>query len=173
MIRQSRLRRIGWIAALTICTGLYLVLHLNVNAVRSDVIHAERQIVQLEEHKLLLETEFETRANQLQLARWNRVEFGYSAPGAEQFIENERQLSRFSGPRAAGAPKPIRVAGFGAGGEAPPFPKLAFPELVSPLTGNTVDGKVLEIGRDHELAAGSDGGKLRIPLAAVTAWTGQ
>ena len=110
MTQQSRLRRIGWIAVLSICTLLYIGLHLKVNAVRSDVVRAERQIVSLEEQKLLLQTEFETRASQEQLASWNRVEFGYVAPGASQFVTDERELSQFGSPPSAGAPAPIRVA---------------------------------------------------------------
>ena len=102
MTPQSPIRRIGWIAALAFCTALYLVLHLKVHAVRSDVVRAERQIVALERQKLLLETEFETRANQLQLASWNNVEFGYTAPTARQFLENERQLGDFGAPRGSG-----------------------------------------------------------------------
>src|SRR5690606_19338404 len=73
----SSLRRIGWAAVLVVCTALYLALHLRVNAVKSQVLRAERQIVALEQQKLLLETEFETRSNQQQLATWNDVEFGY------------------------------------------------------------------------------------------------
>ena len=57
----SRLRNIGWAAVLVVCTALYLALHLRVNAVKSQVRQAERQIVALEDQKLLLETEFETR----------------------------------------------------------------------------------------------------------------
>ena len=159
---RGRLRRIGWIAALALCTALYLMLHLKVHSVQSDVVRAERQIVALEQQKLLLETEFETRSNQLQLAAWNRVDFGYTAPSAAQFLESERQLASFGGPRAPGAPEPIRVAG-GAGSEAPSFPRL-----VSPLTGDPIDEAVLQ-PEGHvataELADG--GGAMRIPLGAV------
>jgi len=158
----SRLRRIGWIAALATCTALYLMLHLKVHAVRSEVVRAERQIVALEQQKLLLETEFETRSNQLQLAAWNRVDFGYTAPSAAQFLANERQLASFGSPRAAGAPEPIRVAG-GAGSEAP-----AFPRLVAPLAGEPLDEALIEPERalaDPRLA--ENGGAMRIPLGAV------
>jgi hypothetical protein len=162
MTQQSHLRRIGWIAALGVCTALYLMLHLKVHSVRSEVVRAERQIVALEQQKLLLETEFETRSNQLQLAAWNRVDFGYTAPSAAQFLENERQLASFGSPRAVGAPEPIRVAG-GAGSEAPSFPKL-----VSPLTGEPLDEALVEpegpLTADR-LAAST--GTMRIPLGAV------
>ena len=162
MNRQSRLRRMGWIAALSICTAFYLLLHLKVNAVRSEVVRAERQIVQLERKKQMLETEFATRSNQLQLARWNRVDFGYSAPAAAQFIDDERQLNNFGSPRASGAPQPIRVAGFGAGEEAPPFPRL-----VSPLTGKAIDPRLLEADGQDDQPAGREGGPMRIELSAA------
>jgi len=161
MTPHSRLRRIGWIAALATCTALYLMLHLKVHSVRSEVVRAERQIVALEQQKLLLETEFETRSNQLQLAAWNRVDFGYTAPSAAQFLENERQLASFGGPRAAGAPEPIRVAG-GAGSEAP-----AYPRLVSPLTGKPLDEALVEPERSVQAATLAEGGAMRIPLGAV------
>jgi len=170
MTQESRLRRMGWIALLTICTILYLGLHLKVHAVRSEVVRSERQIVALEDEKTLLETEFETRASQQQLASWNRVEFGYAAPTASQFVENERQLAKFGTPRAAGAPEPIRVAALASGETAP-----AFPKFVSPLTGKPVDTRLIDPAAVRGVAAGvarvqlngREGAALRIPLAAA------
>ncbi|WEK48036.1 MAG: hypothetical protein P0Y56_07005 [Candidatus Andeanibacterium colombiense] len=106
----SRLRKIGWAAVLVTCTALYLMLHLKVNAVRGEVRQAERSIVALQGQKTMLETEFETRSNQQQLATWNEVDFGYKAPNASQYLEGERQLAQFGTPRAKGAPEPIMVA---------------------------------------------------------------
>ena len=167
MSRQSRIRRIGWIAALAICGALYLALHLRVHAVTSDVVRAERQIVALEQQKLLLETEFETRSNQLQLAAWNRVDFGYTAPNASQFIENERQLAQFGSPRAPGAPEPIMVASAGEG-DTPEFPTF-----VSPLTGDTADEELVRPERANLADASMGRGPMRIPLNAVIASAGQ
>jgi hypothetical protein len=48
--------------------------------VKSQVRLAERQITQLKQEKLFLETEFETRASQQQLKAFNDVDFGYQAP---------------------------------------------------------------------------------------------
>ena len=105
MTAHSRIRRIGWIAALALCTALYLMLHLKVHSVRSEVIRAERQIVALEQQKLLLETEFETRSNQLQLAAWNRVDFGYTALVGSRVMREQDSAS----PAAQGTrPRPIR-----------------------------------------------------------------
>jgi hypothetical protein len=163
---HSQLRRIGWIIALGTCAALYLMLHLKVHAVLSDVVRAERQLVALEQENLLLETEFETRSNQLQLAKWNRVDFGYTAPTAAQFIEHERQLASFGGPPMPGSPAPIRVAG-ASGAE-----QQAFPRLVSPLTGKPVDTALIEpeAERGQTLASVSlDEGSRRIQLTAVIA----
>lgn len=169
MSTQSRLHRIGWIAALALCTLCYLALHLKVHAVQSEVVRAERRIVQLEDEKLLLETEFATRASQEQLASWNRVEFGYTAPKAGQFIENERQLARFGAPRLPGSPEPIRVASLAGSEEAPPFPKF-----VSPLTGEPVDEDLIAPeGHRVALDARDSGGALRIPLAAAVGTVGE
>lgn len=164
MTPNSHFRRIGWIAALGACTALYLTLHLKVHAVLSEVVRAERQIVALEHEKLLLETEFETRSNQLQLAAWNRVDFGYTAPTAAQFLENERQLASLGGPAAPGSPAPIRVAG-AAGGDEPDFPRL-----ISPLTGKPLDEALIKPDRGETLAgAGFAVGAMRIPLRATIA----
>ena len=167
MTPHDRVRRIGWFVTLAICTALYLMLHLKVHAVVSDVVRSERQIVALEQEKLLLETEFETRSNQLQLAAWNQVDFGYTAPTAAQFIGSERQLASFGTPRGIGAPEPIRVAG--VEGDAP-----AFPKFVSPITGRPVDDALIAPERTETLAdARPDGGAMRIPLRATIASLGE
>ena len=129
----SRLRQLGWAVTLALCIALFAGLTFKVNSVRSEVRLAERQILALQREKVLLETEFETRASQQQLAQWNAVDFGYQAPGADQYLEGERQLARLGEPRGAAAPAPIRVARAPeAGGEA------KFPAMVSPLTGKRV-----------------------------------
>jgi hypothetical protein len=108
--KGSRLRQIGWNAVPVICLALFLALSFQVNAVKREVLLAERQIIALEREKMMLETEFQTRASQRQLAQWNALEFGYKAPNAGQFLESERQLAALGTPRAVSAPDPIRVA---------------------------------------------------------------
>jgi len=127
MVRGSRLRQIGWVICIGIVFGGFMLLTFRVNAVKSEVVRAERVIVDLEREKLALETEFETRANQQQLADWNAIEFGYLPPRADQFMEAERDLASFSAPRAPGSPEPIRFAR--------EMEASDYPELVSPLSG--------------------------------------
>jgi len=125
MTPQARIRRIGWLATLSLCIALYALLHLKVNAVHSEVVRAEREIVRLEQRNMLLETEVLTRSNQVKLAQWNRVDFGYAAPVAAQYIDSERSLAQLGGPRADDAPAPIRLATITTGEDAPAFPALA------------------------------------------------
>ena len=97
----------------------------------------------------MLETEFQARANQRQLAEWNAVEFGYRAPRADQYLENERQLASLGAPRGPAAPNPIRVARAELqteGGLAPePRP------MVSPISGKPV---TLASANDAPVSAG-------------------
>lgn len=108
----SRLRQIGWVMVLSLCFAAFGVLTVKVNSVKSKVRVAERQIAQLKREKIMLETEFETRASQQKLAEWNRVEFGYLAPQAAQYLESERQLAALGSPRSPDAPAPIQVAAY-------------------------------------------------------------
>lgn len=133
MIAGSRLRQIGWAAALLACLGIFLGLSFRVHAVKSEVLLAEREIIALQRETLELETEFQTRASQRQLANWNIVEFGYEAPRADQYLENERQLAVLGSPRGPNAPAPIRVARAEL-----PEPGAEPVQMVSPLTGEPV-----------------------------------
>jgi hypothetical protein len=127
------MRSIGWAAVLLTCFTFTVILTFKVNAVKSEVRLAERQILAVKQDKLLLETEFETRANQQQLRSLNQVEFGYQAPAAGQYLEGERQLADLGKARGADAPSPIRVAK----ADAPSGP-AALPEMVNPMTGKAM-----------------------------------
>ncbi|MBV7264863.1 hypothetical protein [Erythrobacter ani] len=136
MVTRTQIRSLGWAAVLAMCLGLFVVLSLRVHAVKSEVLLAERQIVSLERQTKLLETEFETRASQRQLANWNSVEFGFEAPRADQYLEGERQLASLGEPLGPDAPRQIRVARAelpGASGE-----ETQEREMVSPITGTPI-----------------------------------
>lgn len=151
MTPQARIRRLGWVATLSLCVVLYALLHLKVNAVHSDVVRAEREIVRLEQRNMLLETEVLTRSNQVKLAQWNRVEFGYLAPEAEQYIDSERRLAQLGGPRADNAPAPIRLAALTTGEHAPAFP--------------TLDDQIAPAAQSRQLALTMTSGHVRVPIA--------
>lgn len=142
MMTGSNARSLGWAAMLMIVAALVVGLGFHVHAVRSEVLLAERRIVTLERETLVLETELETRASQRQLAQWNAVDFGYSAPRAHQFLGSERQLAALGQPRGPGAPAPIRLARASVGDESAALdPRAAAGEaraMVSPVTGAPV-----------------------------------
>lgn len=141
-LTRDRMRSIGWAAVLLTCLAFTVVLTFKVNAVKSQVRLAERQILAVKQDKLLLETEFQTRANQQQLLALNEVEFGYQAPAAGQYLESERQLAELSKPRPVDAPSPIRVAS----AEGPRTASL-LPEMVNPLTGKAIAAEPVEAKR--------------------------
>lgn len=163
---MNRLRQIGWASLLMVCTAAFIGLTLRVNATKSDVRLAEQRIVQLRERQLVLETEFETRANQAQLAAWNAVDFGYEPPLAGQFLSQSNELARFGTPRAPGAPDPIRVAQGGNPENVPDFPLL-----VSPLTGKPADGPPPRVEQRasqlrFDLGTGARRAAAGVPMAA-------
>lgn len=131
-LTRDRVRSIGWAVILTVCLAMTLALTMRVNAVKSQVSLAERRIVALRLEKQMLETEFETRANQQQLKALNDVEFGYQAPTPGQYLEGERQLAGLAKARGPNAPSPIRVA------TAPSEQTPALVAMVSPLTGKAL-----------------------------------
>ena len=130
---QDRLRSIGWAAVLMFCFTMTMVLTFKVNAVKSQVRLAERQIAATKQQKLFLETEFEARANQQQLKSLNDVEFGYQAPTAGQYLEGERQLAALGKARGPDAPIPIRVASAAISPD-----DGGVPAMVSPLSGKAM-----------------------------------
>jgi len=153
---RDRLHSIGWAAVLLACLAVTLALTFRVNAVKSQVRLTERQIVAARQDKLLLETEFETRANQQQLRSLNDVEFGYQAPTAAQYLEGERQLAALGKPRGPDAPSPIRVASAAGLGEE----DSGFPAMVSPLTGKAMAAEVPADGNRKPVTAATLGARL-------------
>jgi len=129
--KAHRFRSIGWLALLAVCFALVMVLAFRVNALRSQVKRTEDKIIALRLEQSYLQLEFETRASQQQLRDWNTLEFGYVAPTAGQYLENERQLAQLARPDAPGAPAPIRVASLDDSVAA----NAAFPAFVSPISG--------------------------------------
>lgn len=126
----SRLRQTGWFVLLAVCAAIFLVLTFHVNSVKNKVHLAERSIIALELEKQTLEIEFEARCNQQQLANWNKIDFGYEAPKADQYLDSPRQLAALGLARGPGAPEPIRVA------RAEDEDETTLISMVSPLTGS-------------------------------------
>lgn len=128
---RHRHARIGWGAMLLACIAGLIIMSLWVEAVRNEVVRTERQILALKKQRQELEIEFQSRANQHRLAGLNRVEFGYEAPRADQYLDVRRDLASLGEARGRDAPSPIRVARFDPAGAAPRT-------MVSPVSGRAV-----------------------------------
>ena len=142
----------GQLTIVLVALILFVALTFRVNAVKSEVKRLERQIVQVERERLLLETEYESRASQRQLSSWNDVEFGYMAPTGEQFVDHQWQLASYGSPAARGAPEPIRFA------KNAPLPQSegALAELARVLDSEPVDRGRVEFGRAIAMLGGDD-----------------
>lgn len=147
MMNSSQARSLGWAAVLATCLAAVVVLSFKVHAVKSEVLLAERQLIALQRETMLLETEFQTRASQRQLAEWNAVEFGYQAPRAGQFLDGERQLASLGEMRGPDAPAPIRLARADAAETAAAAPAAEAP-MRSPVSGATVTLASAEAEKD-------------------------
>jgi len=167
MSRGSRLRQTGWFVLLTLCGVIFLVLTFHVNSVKNKVHLAERTIIRLEREKQTLEIEFEARASQQQLANWNKIDFGYEAPRADQYLDNPRQLAALGLARGANAPAPIRVA------RVEEEVEQTLVSMVSPITGTPAGAGD---GADRSAAArstASAGRSLAERLSSSTGFSGQ
>lgn len=142
----------GQVTMVIVALILFIALTFRVNAVKSEVHLLERRIVQVERERLLLETEYETRASQRQLSSWNEVEFGYLAPTGEQFVDHDWQLASYGSPAPQGAPQPIRLAR----NEPLPGSEGALADLARVLDSEPVDRGREEFGRAVAMLGGDD-----------------
>ena len=145
---RNHARSIGWAFVLTVCFAVTMALTVRVNAMKSEVRLAERQLIALKREKIFLETEIETRGNQQKLRVLNDIEFGYQAPTAGQYLASERQLVAYGKPAAADAPSPVRVAA--AVNETEQLP---FAAMVSPLTGRAEAAEARGVRREKPVDA--------------------
>jgi len=93
MTAAYRLKGVGWFGGcVAVVLGFYLV-SLQVAAERKKLEAVNGQIRFAERDIRALETEFDTRANLVQLERWNGDTLALSAPTAGQFVANESALA--------------------------------------------------------------------------------
>ena len=93
MTAAYRLKGLGWFGGcVAVVLGFYLV-SLQVAAERKKLDQVNARIGAAERDLRALETEFDTRANMVQLERWNGDTLALSAPTAGQFVRDEAQLA--------------------------------------------------------------------------------
>jgi len=113
MTGAYRFRALGWFAGcVAVVLGLYMV-SLQVAAERQKLAQVNRAIVATLRDIRSLDTEFDTRASMAQLERWNGDVLALAAPGAGQFLRDERALAQSLQPQPVPAPDgqaPVQVA---------------------------------------------------------------
>ncbi|WP_230481434.1 hypothetical protein [Sphingomonas sp. Leaf21] len=93
MTAAYRLKGIGWFGScVAVVLGFYLV-SLQVAAERKKLDDVNGRIRMAERDIRALETEFDTRANLVQLEKWNGDTLALTAPVAGQFVGDEAQLA--------------------------------------------------------------------------------
>lgn len=104
LMAARKLQGIGLVLLVLIFAMMLYPVSLKVAATRSELARIERQIDRTASNIRYLESELAVRASMRQLEQWNAETFGYSAPSASQYLENERQLASLGRvPRARGA----------------------------------------------------------------------
>ena len=104
LMAARKLQGIGLVLLVLSFAMMLYPVSLNVAATRSELSRIERQIDRTRDNIRYLESELAVRASMRQLEQWNADTFGYSAPSADQYLENERQLASLDRlPRARGA----------------------------------------------------------------------
>jgi hypothetical protein len=98
-LTRDRLHTIGWGMALTICFALMMALTVRVNAVKSEVRLADRQIEQLRRRRCCSTPSSRpapASSSSPPSTMWTSV----SGAQAGQYLENERQLAALGKPLA-------------------------------------------------------------------------
>ena len=104
LMAARKLRGIGLVLLVLLFAMMLYPVSLKVAATRSELTRIEKQIDRTRDNIRYLESELAVRASMRQLEQWNAETFGYSAPNADQYLENERQLAGIDRlPRARGA----------------------------------------------------------------------
>uniref|UniRef100_UPI0014086E71 hypothetical protein n=1 Tax=Sphingosinicella sp. YJ22 TaxID=1104780 RepID=UPI0014086E71 len=117
-------KSVGWVAGIGAAALTCYMFSLSVASERAELAQLDSQIVELKQSIRTLNTELETRGRVHQLQHWASADFGFAAPGADQFLESEVTLAQLELPsQASPMEAPVRMA-------AAPQPAAAMPRVV-------------------------------------------
>jgi hypothetical protein len=109
MTAAYRLKGVGWFGGcVAVVLGFYLV-SLQVANERKKLEQVNARIALAERDIRALETEFDTRANLVQLEKWNGDTLALSAPTAGQFVTDEAALASLDVTKGPAAPAGAQV----------------------------------------------------------------
>ncbi len=116
-LAMKRLKNIGWLALVFLVLITLYPLSLHVASMHSDLVNVDNKILSTKREISFLQAELRTRASMQQLEEWNDLQFGYSAPTADQFLKGEAELASLGG--QSPITKPVMVAASTSDGVAP------------------------------------------------------
>lgn len=104
LMAARKLQGIGLVLLVLIFAMILYPVSLKVAATRTELTRINQDIARTSDNIRYLESELAVRASMRQLEQWNSESFGYSAPSASQYLNNERDLASIGRlPRARGA----------------------------------------------------------------------
>ncbi len=116
-LAMKRLKNIGWLALVFLVLITLYPLSLHVASMHSDLVNVDNKILSTKREISFLQAELRTRASMQQLEEWNDLQFGYSAPTADQFLKGEAELASLGG--QSPITKPVMIAASTSDGVAP------------------------------------------------------
>lgn len=125
MITQ-RFRPVGWVASVAVAATMLYLISLQVASERGRLEAIDKKISSTKREIRQLQTEMGTRASLRQLERWNGEVLALSAPGAGQFLNDERALSSVDRGTLGATPRSAPMVAVAAtqNEPAPPPPSL-------------------------------------------------
>ncbi|MDP1025624.1 hypothetical protein Q5H91_00215 [Sphingomonas sp. KR1UV-12] len=145
MTAAYRLRGIGWFGGCVAAVlGFYLI-SLHVAGERKKLDLVNRRIAAAERDIRALETEFDTRANLVQLEKWNGDTLALTAPVAGQFVSDEAALASLdvnAAPSASGAGEMRQAALVVPAGVPQPSPAMTLVAANAPVSAPVPTGRV-------------------------------
>jgi len=124
-------KSVGWVAGIGAAALTCYMFSLSVAAERAELTQLEGEIVQLQRSIRTLNTELGTRARVNQLQHWASADFGFTAPAASQFLENEVTLAQLE-VRPETSPMEAPVVMANAQPPAPAMPRVVQASASSP-----------------------------------------
>lgn len=110
MIARS-FKSVAWVAAIGAAALICYMFSMKVAEERAGLAELDAQIGRMEQSIRTLKTELGTRGRVHQLQHWAGADFGFAAPKAGQFLEDEVTLARFEAPAEASVLEaPVRMA---------------------------------------------------------------
>lgn len=104
----QRLKGLGWLlSCVVVVLGCYMV-SLSVAGERNKLARVDARIAAAQRDLRALSTEFDTRANLVQLERWNGEVLALTAPAADQYLRDEAQFAALL--RQPGAAPQLQLA---------------------------------------------------------------